>query len=88
MEDGILVILVLYVDDLFLIGEVKLNTDARQRLDTEFDMKYLGMMHSVLRHGGVAECGWNLPWAREVCSGDSKEIQNVGLQGDSHTYGI
>ena len=26
------------------------------------------------RHGGVAKCGWNLPWTREVCSGDPKEV--------------
>ena len=27
------------------------------------------------RHGGVAECGWNLPRRREVCSRDPKEVQ-------------
>ena len=40
------------------------------------------------RHGGVAECGWNLPWAREACSGDPKEVRDDGLQGQGHTYGI
>ena len=37
--------LLLYVDDLFLIGEEELIKDARRRLDTDFEMKYLGMMH-------------------------------------------
>ena len=40
------------------------------------------------RHGGVAECRWNLPRTREVCSIDPKEVQDGGLQGHDHTYGI
>ena len=40
------------------------------------------------RHGGVAECGWNIPQKREVCSRDPKEVQDDGLQGHGHTYGI
>ena len=39
MEDIKLVILLLYVDDLFLTGEEELITDARRRLTTEFEMK-------------------------------------------------
>ena len=38
------------------------------------------------RYGGVAECKWNLPWIREVCSRDPKEVQDYGLH--DHTYGI
>ena len=40
------------------------------------------------RHGGVAECGWNLPWIREVCSRDPKEVWDDVLQDHDHTYGI
>ena len=40
------------------------------------------------KHGGVAECGWNLPWTREVCRRDLEEIWDDGLQGLNHTYGI
>ena len=40
------------------------------------------------RHGGVAECGSNLPWTREVCSGDPKNVWDDRLQGHDHTYGI
>ena len=36
------------------------------------------------RHGGVAECRWNLPWTREVCSRDPEEVQDYGLH--DHTY--
>ena len=35
----------LYVDDLFLTGKEELIKDARRRLATDFEMKYLGMMH-------------------------------------------
>ena len=36
----------------------------------------------------MVECGWNLPWTREVCSRDPEEIQDDGMQGHDHTYGI
>ena len=48
VEDEIPVILLLYVNDLFLIGEEELITDAKRRLATEFEMKDLGMMHYFL----------------------------------------
>ena len=37
------------------------------------------------RHGGVVECGWNLPRIREVCSRDPEEVQDDGLQGHDNT---
>ena len=40
------------------------------------------------RNGGVAKCGWNLPRIREVCSRDVEEVQDDGMQGHDHTYGI
>ena len=39
-------------------------------------------------HGGVEKCGWNLPRTREVCNRDSKEVQDDGIKGHDHTYGI
>jgi hypothetical protein len=42
------VILLLYVDDLFLTGEEKLITECKQRLAAEFEMKDLGLMHYFL----------------------------------------
>ena len=41
-------IILIYVDDLFLTGENELIADAKRRLVTEIDMKYLGMMHYFL----------------------------------------
>ena len=40
------------------------------------------------RYGGVVEYRWNIPWTREVCSRDTKEVWDYGLQGDGYTYGI
>jgi hypothetical protein len=42
------VILLLYVDDLFLTREEKLITDCKKKLSTEFEMKDLGSMHYFL----------------------------------------
>ena len=42
------VILLLYVDDLFLIGEEKLIIECKKRLSFEFEMKDLGLMHYFL----------------------------------------
>jgi hypothetical protein len=42
------VILLLYVDDLFLTGEEKLIIDCKKKLAVEFEMKYLGLMHYFL----------------------------------------
>jgi hypothetical protein len=46
--DGELVILLLYVDDLFLTGNEKLIAESRKKLVAEFEMKDLGMMHYFL----------------------------------------
>jgi hypothetical protein len=42
------VILLLYVDDLFLIGEENFITDCKKKLVAEFEMKDLGLMHYFL----------------------------------------
>ena len=54
-EEGNPVILLLYVDDLFVIGMYGLIADMKRKLVAEFEMKDLGMMHYFLRYGGVAE---------------------------------
>ena len=46
--DGDQVILLLYVDDLFLTGEEKLILDSKRKLAVEFEMKDFGMMHYFL----------------------------------------
>ena len=42
------VILLLYVDDLFLTGNEKYIKDCKKKLAEEFEMKYLGLMHYFL----------------------------------------
>ena len=42
------IILVLYVDDLFLIGLLRLIMDCKRNLAEEFEMKDLGLMHYFL----------------------------------------
>ena len=62
--------LLLYVNDLFLIGKVKLIKVARRRLATEFEMKDLGMIHYFL---GM-EVWKNILGTREGCNGDLEEV--------------
>jgi len=47
-EDGYPIILILYVDDMFLIGNEKLIVGCKKELTTEFEMKDLGLMHYFL----------------------------------------
>ena len=82
-------IVLLYVDYLFVIGEDGLIAYIKRKLDAKFEMKDLGMMHyflgmEVLR----AECRCNFPGTGEVCSRDFEEVRDDGLQGHDHTYGI
>ena len=48
VEDDRLMILILYVDDLFLAGEDKPINGCKKKLSAEFEMKDLGMMHYFL----------------------------------------
>ena len=47
MDDEIVILLV-YVDDLFLIGNEKHITNCKKKLSKEFDMKDIGLMHYFL----------------------------------------
>ena len=42
------IILLLYVDDLFLTGNEKQIVECKKKLAEEFEMKYLGLMHYFL----------------------------------------
>ena len=48
VEEGNLVIILLYVDDLFVTGMDGLIVDTKRKLAAEFEMKDLGMMHYFL----------------------------------------
>ena len=45
VEDDRIMILLLYVDDLFLTGNEKRISECKKNLATKFEMKDLGMMH-------------------------------------------
>jgi hypothetical protein len=42
------IILLFYLDDLFLIGKEKLITNCKKNLTAKFEMKDLGLMHYLL----------------------------------------
>ena len=46
--DGDPLILVLYVDEFFLTGVERLIVECKRELASEFEMKYLGLMHYFL----------------------------------------
>ena len=48
VADGNQETLLLYVDNLFLIGDEELILDSKRKLATEFKMKDLGTMHDFL----------------------------------------
>ena len=48
VEEGNPLILLLYVDDLFVTGVDGLITDTKRNLAAEFEMKDLGIMHYFL----------------------------------------
>ena len=75
VEGGRLVMLLLYVDDLFLTGKEELFKYARRRLSTEFKMKDLRIMHYFL--GMEVWKKANDIFIGQVCSGDSEEIWNT-----------
>ena len=48
IEDDEILILLLYVDDLFLTGEDKPIIECKKKLIVEFELKDLGMIHYFL----------------------------------------
>lgn len=47
--EGKLLIIILYVDELFLIGDEELIISCKEDLVREFEMKDIGLMHYFLR---------------------------------------
>ena len=69
--------------------ESKLGSNIFFKVEGGRSMMLLLCVDTLLyRHGGVAECGWNIPRIREVCSRDPEEVWDDGLQDYGHTYGI
>jgi len=47
--EGKLLIIILYVDELFLIGDEELLISCKEDLVREFELKDIGLMHYFLR---------------------------------------
>ena len=63
-------ILLLYVDDLYVTGEDGLIADTKRKLAAEFEMKDLGMMHYFL---GMEV--WQI--ANEISRGQRKYVVEI-----------
>jgi hypothetical protein len=68
--DNAPVILLLHVDDLFITGEESLIIQCKKELDSEFDMKDLGLMHYYFGLEVWKKCG-------EVFLGQEKHAINI-----------
>jgi hypothetical protein len=80
-------ILVLYVDDLFLTGSEKLIAECKRDLASEYEMKDLGLMHYFLGLEVWQRDGQTFLGTGEVCSGDSEEVWDAGLQAYVYAHG-
>ena len=86
VECGIPLMLLLHVDDLFLTGKEEIIKVARRILAVEFEMKDLDMMHYFLGMEVWQDVdGISLGQGKYA---DPEEVQDDGLQGHDHTYGI
>ena len=82
MEDDP-IILLLYVDDLFLTQNEKQIMERKKKLVEEFEMKDLGLMHYFL---GLEKFRRNLSQPGKVCGRDIEETQYVETQSYGHTH--
>jgi hypothetical protein len=73
-------ILVLYVDDLFITGEERLIQHCKRDLASEFDMTDMGLMHYFLGLEVWQEDGHIFCGPGQVCRGHTEEILYGGLQ--------
>ena len=88
VEDGKPVILLLYVDDLFVTCMDGLIADMKRKLATEFEMKDLGMMHYFLDMEVWQTIDGIFLGQRKYAVEILKIFGSDGLQDINHTYGI
>ena len=73
-------ILVLYVDDLFLTGADPLIHQCKRKLAAEFEMKDLGLTDALLpRPRGLVETWRDFPFLRKIHCEASEKIWYGGL---------
>ena len=81
------VILLLYVDDLFLTGDDKQIVECKKKLAEEFEMKNLGLMHYFLGLE-VWKSSKGIFFNQGNYVRDIEEIQYVEMQSHGHTHGL
>jgi hypothetical protein len=77
-------ILVLYVDDLFLTGDEQLIAECKANLAAEFEDERPWVDALLPWSRGLANKWVLLPWTREVCCRNIAKVQDDGLQ--AHVY--
>ena len=80
-------ILVLYVDDLFLTDSERLIVECKQALTSKFKMKDLGMMHYFLGLEVWQRIDEIFPESRKIYNGDIEEIRYDRMQIHAYTDG-
>jgi hypothetical protein len=80
-------ILVLYVDDLFLTGLERLIAECKRALTSDFEMKDLGMMHYFLGLEVWQRTDDIFPKSRKIYSGDIEEVRYDRVQIHAYTDG-
>ena len=79
------VILLLYVNDLFLTGNEKQIMESKKKLVEEFRP----WVNSLFpRSGNMTKFRINIYQPGKVCGRDIEEIKYVGMQSHGHTHGL
>ena len=79
-------ILLLYVDDLFITKGEHLIEACKKDLASKFEMPDLGSMHYYLGMEVQQENGHVFPGERKICCRYSEEIPDGGVQAHVHTH--
>ena len=81
------IILLLYVDDLFLTGNEKQIMESKKKLVEEFEMKNLRLMHYFLGLE-VWQSSEGIFLNQGKYAVEIEKIRYVGMQSHGHTHGL
>jgi len=79
--DEDMLVISLYVDDLFVIGSCKEIIDKfKEEMESVFEMTDLRKMAFFSWYASVAKAKWNICVLRNICKGSSYEVQHGRVQ--------
>jgi hypothetical protein len=81
-----MLILILYVDDLFITGVEDLIAECKLGLASEFEMSDIEFDALFYGYGGMAGGGSYLPWTGEVCCRYFDQVSNGRLQAYVYSH--